>query len=114
MHIDSYRFGEMLVNGRSYTSDLIIFNDRIEDQWWRENGHMVMLQDLGDVITAGPEVLVVGRGKLGAMKIPEVTADAIEEAGIQLVDARTEEAVEVFNQIAGTGKAVVGAFHLTC
>jgi len=114
MHIDSYRFGEMLVNGRSYTSDLIIFNDRIEDQWWRENGHMVMLQDLGDVITAEPDVLVVGRGKLGAMKIPEATADAIEEAGIQLVDARTEEAVEVFNQIASTGKAVVGAFHLTC
>ena len=114
MHIDSYRFGEMLVNGRSYTSDLIIFNDRIEDQWWRENGHMVMLQDLNDVMSAGPDVLVVGRGKLGAMKIPEETADAIEGAGIQLVDARTEEAVEVFNQIANTGKAVVGAFHLTC
>ena len=70
MHIDSYRFGEMLVNGRSYTSDLIIFNDRIEDQWWRENGHMVMLQDLNDVLSADPDVLVVGRGKLGAMKIP--------------------------------------------
>ena len=114
MHIDSYRFGEMLVNGRSYNSDLIIFNDRIEDQWWRENGHMVMLQDLNDVISADPDVLVVGRGKLGAMKIPEETADAIEGAGIQLVDARTEEAVEVFNQIANTGKAGVGAFHLTC
>lgn len=114
MHIDSYRFGEMLVNGRSYTSDLIIFGDRIEDQWWRENGHVVMLQDLGDVVSASPEVLVVGRGKLGAMKIPEETMDAIEDAGIQIVDARTEEAVEVFNQLAHAGKTVVGAFHLTC
>jgi hypothetical protein len=114
MHIDSYRFGEMLVNGRSFTSDLIIFNDRIEDQWWRENGHEVGLTDLQDVINAKPDVLIVGRGKLGAMKIPETTIDAVETAGIQLVDARTEEAVVVFNEIASTGKAVVGAFHLTC
>lgn len=114
MHIDAYRFGEMLVNGRSFTSDLIIFGDRIEDQWWRENGHLVNVHDLNDVIQARPDVLVVGRGKLGAMKIPEGTADAIEEAGIQLVDARTEEAIVVFNEIANTGKNVVGAFHLTC
>ena len=114
MHIDSYRFGEMLVNGRSFTSDLIIFGDHIEDQWWRENGHLVSLQDLVEVMDIRPEVLVVGRGKLGAMKIPEATADAIEGAGIQLVDARTEEAVVVFNQIVHTGKSVVGAFHLTC
>ena len=48
------------------------------------------------------------------MKIPAETQDAIEDAGIQLVHARTEEAVSVFNQIASTGKNVVGAFHLTC
>lgn len=114
MHIDSYRFGEMLVNGRSFTSDLIIFSDRIEDQWWRENGHLVNPQDLNEVITIRPDVLVVGRGKLGAMKIPEETISAIEDAGIQLVDARTEEAIVVYNQIATTGRNVVGAFHLTC
>lgn len=114
MHIDSYRFGEMLVNGRSFTSDLIIFGDHIEDQWWRENGHVVDLHDLNDVLTHRPDVLVVGRGKLGAMKIPETTIDAIEDAGIQLVDARTEEAVVVFNEMANTGKTIVGAFHLTC
>ena len=114
MHIDSYRFGEMLVNGRSYSSDLIIFGDRIEDQWWRENGHLVRAEDLVEVLQTRPDVLVVGRGKLGAMKIPAETQDAIEDAGIQLVHARTEEAVSVFNQIASTGKNVVGAFHLTC
>ena len=114
MRIDSYRFGEMLVNGQSFTSDLIIYDDRVDDQWWRENGHTVLLQDLGDIVDESPEVLVVGRGKLGAMKIPQATIDAVEEAGIQLIDARTEEAIEVYNQIAHTGKHVVGAFHLTC
>jgi hypothetical protein len=114
MHIDSYRFGEILVNGRSFTSDLIIFNDRVDDQWWRENGHTVELHDLDEVVKARPEVLVVGRGKLGAMKIPDATLDAIEDKGIQIVHARTEEAVEVYNQIASTGRNVVGAFHLAC
>ncbi len=114
MHIDSYRFGEMLVNGRSFTSDLIIYDDRIDDQWWRENGHLVMSQDLDRVVKSKPEVLIIGRGKLGAMKISPETIDAVEDAGIQLVHARTEEAVEVYNQVASTGKDVVGAFHLTC
>ena len=114
MRIDSYRFGEMLVNGQSFTSDLIIYDDRVDDQWWRENGHTVLMHDLDDIVEFCPEVLVVGRGKLGAMKIPEATLDAVEDAGIQLVHARTEEAIEVYNQIANTGKNVVGAFHLTC
>ncbi len=114
MHIDSYRFGEMLVNGRSFTSDLIIFNDHVDDQWWRENGHAVMPQDLDEVVKAQPDVLVVGRGKLGAMKIPDATMEAIEERGIQIVHARTGEAIEVYNQIVSTGKNVVGAFHLAC
>jgi len=114
MRIDSYRFGEMLVNGQSFTSDLIIYDDHVDDQWWRENGHMVLKEDLSDVLNARPEVLVVGRGKLGAMKIPQATLDAVEEAGIQGVHARTPEAIEVFNQMSSTGKNVVGAFHLTC
>jgi hypothetical protein len=114
MRIDSYRFGEMLVNGQSFTSDLIIYDDHVDDQWWRENGHTVLEQDLDEIVNAHPEVLVVGRGKLGAMKIPQSTLDAVEEAGIQVVHARTAEAIEVFNQISSTGKNVVGAFHLTC
>ncbi|HOI55030.1 MAG TPA: Mth938-like domain-containing protein [Phycisphaerae bacterium] len=114
MRIDSYRFGEMLVNGQSFTSDLIIYDDHVDDQWWRENGHTVLKQDLDDILSARPEVLVVGRGKLGAMKIPQSTLDAVEEAGIQVVHARTAEAIEVFNQMSSTGKSVVGAFHLTC
>lgn len=114
MHIDSYRFGEILVNGRSFTSDLIIFADHVDDQWWREDGHIVGLQDLGEVLDSRPQVLVVGRGKLGALKVPPEIEDAIEDAGIQLVHARTEEAIEVYNRISSTGRNVVGAFHLTC
>lgn len=114
MLIDSYRFGEMLVNGRSFTSDLVIFSDHINDQWWRESGHNVGADDLTEIINSRPEVLVIGRGKLGAMKIPAKVCDDILDMGIQLVHARTEEAIAVYNQMATCGKNVIGAFHLTC
>jgi len=32
--IESYKFGEIIINGKKYSSDLIIFEDYIYDSWW--------------------------------------------------------------------------------
>jgi len=58
--IESYAFGRMDVDGRPYTSDLIIFADRINDSWWRKTGHKLCLEDIEDVFKEKPEVLVIG------------------------------------------------------
>lgn len=62
--IDSYEFGRIAVDGKNYTSDVIIFPDKVLDGWWRKNGHSLHLQDLKKVLEAEPkpEVLVVGTG----------------------------------------------------
>ncbi|MFC1932941.1 MTH938/NDUFAF3 family protein [Chloroflexota bacterium] len=74
MHtIDSYRFGEIVINGKSYSSDIVISPDRVRDNWCRKTGHELCLEDIAEVIAGNPEVLVVGTGASGLVKVlPEV------------------------------------------
>ena len=67
--IDSYQFGRIVVSGKKYTSDVIIFPDRVTDNWWRKTGHQLCLKDIAEVMTENPEVLVVGTGDSGLMKV---------------------------------------------
>ena len=47
--IDSYQFGEIVISGKEYSSDVIIFPDRVIDNWWRETGHELCLEDITEV-----------------------------------------------------------------
>lgn len=45
--IESYTFGRMTVNGKHYSADLIIYpNGRLQDSWWRKEGHRLQLADI--------------------------------------------------------------------
>lgn len=111
--IEDYSFGRMIVDGKKYTSDLIIFPDRIKDSWWRQTGHKLILKDIEDVLKEELEVLVIGTGFYGIMKIEEEVIERVKSKGIKLVVERTKNAVESFNQIC-LQKKTIGAFHLTC
>ena len=39
MNITSYRFGKIDIDGRTYTSDVMITPERGVDAWWRKEGH---------------------------------------------------------------------------
>ena len=45
MKIDSYSFGRIVINGKTYTSDVIIFPDKVDASWWRKEGHLLQLAD---------------------------------------------------------------------
>lgn len=111
--IDSYSFGHITVDGRSYTSDLIIYPERVDSSWWRKEGHKLQLQDLQDVLEYRPEVLLVGQGNPGRMKVPDELVRELEQRGIRVWFGPTEEAVQRYNKL-GTSKRVVAALHLTC
>lgn len=111
--IESYNFGIIVIDGQKYTSDLIIFPDRVESSWWRNTGHRLCLQDLESVIKEEPEVLVVGTGFTGLMKVEEEVKNYAQEKGITLVIEKTKKATQSYNELAPT-KKTIGAFHLTC
>lgn len=111
--IDSYTFGQMIVDGKRYTSDLIIYPDSIDSNWWREEGHRVCIADLQEILEARPEYLVIGTGYSGLMKVLPETQEYLQTHRIQLIACPTKEACEMFNQI-WTKRRVIGVFHLTC
>jgi hypothetical protein len=114
MHIDSYEFGRIIVDGETYASDCLIFRDHVEPDWWRRQGHKLVTDDLESVLSAEPEVLVVGCGAYGVMQVSGEVRTILRQKNIQLEDLKTAEAAERYNELSAAGRKVVGAMHLTC
>ncbi len=113
MKIEHYSFGKITIDGKTYTSDVIIYPGRVDSSWWRKEGHYLQVVDLVDVINAKPEVLIIGTGYSGVMVVPKDTISHLESKGIEVHVARSEKAVEMFNKFQKE-KLVIAALHLTC
>lgn len=114
MHIDSYQFGKIVIDGTGYCNDCLIVGDSVGANWWRKQGHLLAPEDLQPVIAAKPSVLVVGCGASGMMKISEDTRQALQQQKIELIALDTNKAVARFNELASEGQDVAAALHLTC
>lgn len=113
MHIDSYDFGHIVVDGVSYRQDLLIWPGKVKADWWRREGHLLQVDDLAEALAANPEVLVVGMGQPGRMQVDQTLAVYLKEKGIDLVALPTQEACRVINSLAGK-RRLAAALHLTC
>jgi hypothetical protein len=112
--IEKYGFGQIRIDGKEYSRDVIIYPEaRVDGSWWRREGHRLDEADLGDVVKAKPEVLVVGTGYYGQMKVPPETLDFLNSLGIEVQAAETKEACKRYNELKDIRK-VVAALHLTC
>ncbi len=111
--IQAYRFGRIVIDGVVYNRDVIIFPDRVLSNWRRRGGHKLVLEDLVEVLEDGPEVVILGRGVFGRMKVSEDLRESITERGIELVVLRTEGASKAYNEMRERQR-VVAALHLSC
>lgn len=111
--IEEYQFGRMVIGGKAYTSDLILFPDKIFSSWWRKSGHKLCLQDLEEVIRKKPDILIIGTGALGIMKVNDEVRQYTQREGITLIIEKTGMAVQTYNHHP-SGKKIIAAFHLTC
>ncbi len=114
MHIDSYQFGKIVIDGVNYNKDVIVLNGAVQANWWRKQGHLLSAEDLQPVITAKPTLLIVGCGASGLMKTPNETRHVLLEEEIQLEAVDTARAVERFNELSQTDVNIAAALHLTC
>ena len=53
--IENFSFGNIVVNGITYTNDIKIIQGKVIPSWWRKKGHKVSIDDIQDIIDAGPE-----------------------------------------------------------
>ena len=113
MQIDSYSFGRIVINGKTCTTDVIVYPGWVDTAWRRKEGHVLQVEDLKEALLTRPGVLVIGTGYYGVMRVPRETVERIADMGIEVRVERTAKAVEVYNGLE-SGGSVVAALHLTC
>lgn len=112
--IGSYSFGEVVIDGKKYTDDVMVFPDYVKDGWWRKEGHSVCMDDVQEVLEHDPDIFIVGTGSSGRVSVPEDFREELESRGIEVRKMKTAKAKEVFNRLVKEGKDVVAGLHLTC
>jgi hypothetical protein len=111
--IQSYHFGSIVIDGREYTEDIIVFAHRPPVRWWREDRHIIRLEDLDEALASLPEVLIIGSGSHECLQIAlEVTART-RELSIELLVFDTRTACRTFNEVLPRRRAVA-VLHLAC
>jgi len=111
MRVESYSFGEIVIDGKRYNSDVIVFKDWVKS-WWRKEGHRLQIEDIKEILEEKPDILIVGIGAFGVMKIDNKVKEKLREERIKLIEKNSKQACEEFNKIKD--KNVVLAIHLTC
>ena len=113
MHIDSYEFGRIVIDGVVYSQDLLIWPGHVKSDWWRGEAHLLQVPDVFEALAADIQVLVVGQGQPGRMEVDPALAAHLQEKDIDLLVQPTREACLVINQMAGK-RRWAAALHLTC
>jgi hypothetical protein len=110
--IDDYRFGHIIIDGHEHARDVIVLPDRVVDNWWRVDGHSLVIEDLADVLDDLPERLVIGTGAQGRMRPDPRALDELRGRGIEVEVLPTDGAVARYNE--SNPAAIAAALHLTC
>jgi hypothetical protein len=110
--IEGYGFGHVTIDGREETADVIVLPDRVVRDWWRTQGHSLVLQDLDDVLDELPGRLVLGTGAYGQLKPDPDTLETLRRRGVEVEVLPTAEAVDRYGEL--DPQQTAAALHLTC
>jgi len=82
--------------------------------WHEREGHSLKPRMIRRALEMQPEVLIIGNGVNGALKVGKKAHKAAEEAGVRLVVLKTPDACREYNRLFREGKKVVLLAHGTC
>jgi hypothetical protein len=110
--LEDYSFGRIVVDGEDHTRDLIVLPNRIVRDWWRREGHSLVMEDLEEVRDELPDRLIVGCGAHGQLRPHPAVLEALREQGVEVEALQTGEAVRRYGE--SDPRRTAAALHLTC
>jgi hypothetical protein len=110
--IEKYSFGHIVIDGEEHTKDVIILPDRVVSNWWRRDGHSLVMEDLEGVLPDLRKHLVIGSGAYGRMNPDPRTIELLEARGIEVEILTTGDAARRYGELDRASTAA--ALHLTC
>ena len=113
--VEDYSFGKVTVDGHPHARDVIVLPNRVVADWWRRDGHSLVIEDLADVLDELPEHLIVGCGHDGRLRPHPSVVEALAGRGVEMEALPTADAVLRYEQLrAENPAATAAALHLTC
>ena len=87
-------------------------------EWdWNETGtgHSPGIQpeDVDELLEHGAEVVILTRGRVRRLSVPDETVERVESAGAEALVLPTGAAIERYNELR-EDRPVAGLFHTTC
>ncbi len=119
--IEAFEWGRFTINGSTHSmegegvgKDICIVNGEVR-AWSARKGHTVKPHMLLPVLGEGVQVLVIGNGVYGKLKITQAGRKAIREGGIEeLIVEKTPDACGVYNRLVHEGRRVAFLAYGTC
>jgi polyphosphate kinase 2 (PPK2 family) len=111
--IDKFEFGAIQVDGRKHDTDVVIYPDGRVEPWHRSREHKVEARDLDKVLRDQPEVLIIGTGTTGNLRVSAEASDRLQEAAVEPIIERTFKACELYKRLCGR-RGVAALLHVTC
>ena len=113
MRIESFSFGNIKIDGKNYTTDVIVYPDRVESNWIREEEHRPQISEFANIVKTEPAILIIGTGYAGVLSVPDQIRNYLTSKGIEVRVEKTKQAIEMFNVLRHKEK-VVAVLHITC
>jgi len=118
MRIEGTSFGNITIDGKTYDHDVVIRLDgnivkrkkKLSKKLYGTS-HMVSKDEAKFVFERGSELLILGSGQDGNVRLSPEAEGYLAKKGCKIVIQPTPGALRVFNEARGKK---IGLFHVTC
>jgi hypothetical protein len=111
-------WGQMKVDGLGDGKDFRLWPGGGREWDWSETGtrHVPGIQpaDVEELLARGAGVVVLSQGMEKRLQVDPATYEYLRRHSVTVHTAVTNEAVRIYNELAGEGVPVGGLFHSTC
>ncbi|MDI6826279.1 MAG: MTH938/NDUFAF3 family protein [Candidatus Aenigmarchaeota archaeon] len=114
VNIDSYEFGSIKIDGKTYHEDVIVSWDGEVREVRTAIRHVFGLPELQKVMEKKPELVIVGTGASGLCSVSDEIKKEVEMKGFKFMELVSKEAIKKFNEAVRQRKRVSAFVHLTC
>ncbi len=116
--IEDVRFGSVMIDGKKYEHDLVIYPSGKIERRKKEiskkkhgTSHKFDPDELREYLTEDFDILIVGTGIYGMLSLLPESRKLVKDK--EIIEKPTPEAVRLFNELRKK-KRVLGIFHVTC
>ena len=116
--IDELTFGSIVVEGKRYRRDVLIFTDGVVKK--RKGGflmfgsHKIKKRELEELSQGQPEIIIIGTGTNGAAHVAPEAESWAKGKNLILVVQPSYDAVARLNELVEQRKKVAALIHITC